>query len=74
MGSGGPLGLQNRWSASLAMSTDGSFPSRPRHFSNTNLISAPTILVRPADTFQPLNMRSDSNLDSNQRMGRDCWG
>ncbi len=24
--------LQNRWSASLAMSTDGSFPSRPRHF------------------------------------------
>jgi hypothetical protein len=22
--------LQNRWSASLAMSTDGSFPSRPR--------------------------------------------
>jgi len=23
--------LQNRWSASLAMSTDGSFPSRPRH-------------------------------------------
>jgi hypothetical protein len=30
MGSGGPLGLQNRWSASLAMSTDGSFPSRPR--------------------------------------------
>ncbi len=33
---GGPgrslLVLQNRWSASLAMSTDGSFPSRPRHF------------------------------------------
>jgi hypothetical protein len=26
------LELQNRWSASLAMSTDGSFPSRPRHF------------------------------------------
>jgi hypothetical protein len=26
------LGLQNRWSASLAMSTDGSFPSRPRQF------------------------------------------
>jgi hypothetical protein len=24
--------LQNRWSASLAMSTDGSFPSRPRQF------------------------------------------
>src|SRR6202035_2578331 len=32
MGSGGLHGLQNRWSASLAMSTDGSFPSRPRHF------------------------------------------
>ena len=31
------LGLQNRWSASLAMSTDGSLPSRPRHFLNTNL-------------------------------------
>ena len=30
MGSGGPLGLQNRCSASLAMSRDGSFPSRPR--------------------------------------------
>jgi hypothetical protein len=29
--------LQNRWSASLAMSTDGSFPSRPRQFSNTNV-------------------------------------
>jgi hypothetical protein len=26
------LELQNRWSASLAMSTDGSFPSRPRQF------------------------------------------
>jgi hypothetical protein len=25
--------LQNQWSASLAMSTDGSFPSRPRKFS-----------------------------------------
>jgi hypothetical protein len=24
--------LQNRWSASLAISTDGSFPSRPRQF------------------------------------------
>ena len=24
--------LQNRWLASLAMSTDGSFPSRPRQF------------------------------------------
>jgi hypothetical protein len=24
--------LQNRWSASLAMSTDESFLSRPRHF------------------------------------------
>jgi hypothetical protein len=24
--------LQNRWSASLAMSTDGSFRSRPRQF------------------------------------------
>src|SRR5205085_12038185 len=30
--SGGPLGLQNRCSASLAMSRDGSFPSRPRQF------------------------------------------
>ncbi len=29
--------LQNRWSASLAMSTDGSFPSRPRQ--NSNLAS-----------------------------------
>src|ERR1700730_1099252 len=29
------LGLQNQWSASLAMSTDGSFPSRPRQFLNT---------------------------------------
>src|SRR6202035_3808208 len=37
MGSGGLHGLQNRWSASLAMSTDGSFPSRPRQFLNTNL-------------------------------------
>src|SRR5213076_3084712 len=27
--------LQNRWSASLAMSTDGSFPSRPRQFLNS---------------------------------------
>ena len=32
--------LQNRWSASLAMSTDGSFPSRPRQFLNTKLIGA----------------------------------
>jgi hypothetical protein len=28
--------LQNRWSASLAMSTDGSFPSRPRQFFNSS--------------------------------------
>ncbi len=35
MGSGGLHGLQNRWSASLAMSTDGSFPSRPRQFLNS---------------------------------------
>jgi hypothetical protein len=27
--------LQNRWSASLAMSTDGSFPSRPRQSLNS---------------------------------------
>jgi hypothetical protein len=31
--------LQNRWSASPAMSTDGSFPSQPRQFLNTNLIA-----------------------------------
>ncbi len=28
--------LQNQWSASLAMSTDGSFPSRPRQFLNSS--------------------------------------
>jgi hypothetical protein len=27
--------LQNQWSASLAMSTDGSFPSRPRQSLNS---------------------------------------
>src|SRR5439155_16893330 len=34
MGSGGLHGLQNRWAASLAMSPDGSFPSRPRQSLN----------------------------------------
>ena len=30
--------LQNRWSASLAMSTDGSFPSRPRQIPISDLM------------------------------------
>jgi hypothetical protein len=34
--------LQNRWSASLAMSTDGLFPSRPRHLNcHENLLRYP---------------------------------
>jgi len=33
----------NRWLASLAMSTDGSFPSRPRQFLNMNLIVGPYV-------------------------------
>jgi hypothetical protein len=35
--------LQNRWSASLAMSTDGSFPSRPRQFRIRLVTAAPGV-------------------------------
>jgi hypothetical protein len=33
--------LQNRWSASLAMSTDGSFPSRPRQYHLAGIVQSP---------------------------------
>ncbi len=63
---GGPFGrscdhLQNRWSASLAMSTDGSFPSRPRQFLNSNRHDGHYIPLRSTDTFPSVNMRSESN-------------
>src|SRR6266550_7132967 len=51
MGSGGLHGLQNRWSASLAMSTDGSFPSRPRQFSNLTLTSRPMLSTASSSSF-----------------------
>jgi hypothetical protein len=35
--------LQNRWSASLAMSTDGSFPSRPRQFRIWRVTAEPSL-------------------------------
>jgi hypothetical protein len=53
--------LQNRWSASLAISTDGSFPARPRQLSlGRSAVSVPkdcssTSLVRhiPASEVRP---------------------
>src|SRR5712692_5763736 len=65
MGSGGLHGLQNRWSASLAMSTDGSFPSRPRQFLNSTPHDGHHIPLRSTDTFPSVNMRSESNAESN---------
>jgi hypothetical protein len=35
--------LQNRWSASLAMSTDGSFPSRPRQSRRAGIALGPPV-------------------------------
>ena len=60
--------LQNRWSASLAMSTDGSFPSRPRQFEFETDATAVALCSETLATLR-LSMRSDSNRDSNRNHG-----